>query len=343
MSIFQTNPDLFFNQANWENQAKTTKTKAAKKEQQSLHVMNRNGKFFSRGDEEISSIETSPNQFILLQLNDDPNKRVLTTSEVAPKLAGTADRPDINMVLSFEGFKIGSNEDIDKDSKATLQLTVGQEQNLSNLDKLFYCINGGLDLFNEIKKKKSDAKDFKKSTEEALGKKPIALPAGIGQISLSVVKHPKPSWWQKIFSFAQSGAGKELLSLIGYPGITEMAVNTLRGMMDMLFKEKPEVLFQSMPVKVAFTQAAKTELSGGLSINNVSCLNEGFWIMARKSDYDTIIKSKPIYYGGYGVLAPDGMSEIDAIRDNASNPFSKITYAVIRAKMKEADLKQNIL
>jgi len=51
--------------------------------------------------------------------------------------------------------------------------------------------------------------------------------------------------------------------------------------------------------------------------------------MARKSDYDTIISSKPIYYGGYGILAPEGMSEIDALKDSSNNPFSKLTYAVI--------------
>lgn len=65
--------------------------------------------------------------------------------------------------------------------------------------------------------------------------------------------------------------------------------------------------------------------------------------MARKSDYDTIISSKPIYYGGYGILAPEGMSEIDALKDSGNNPFSKITYAVIRARMKEVDLKQGLI
>ena len=64
--------------------------------------------------------------------------------------------------------------------------------------------------------------------------------------------------------------------------------------------------------------------------------------MARKSDYDMIISSKPIYYGGYGILAPDGMSEIEALKDSGNNPFSKMTYAVIRARMKEVDLKQGM-
>lgn len=324
MSIFLRNNNSFFDQAKWEaatnNSSKTGMDIAA-----------------SRGLEGA----TDSNQFILLQLTGG-DKRVLNTTEVVPTLKGDSDKPDINMALDFESFKIGSNENIEKDTKVTLQLKVGQEQKITGLDKLFYCINAGLDLYDEVKKKKAEAKDFKKSTGEALAHKPISLPAGAGLISLNVVKHEEPTWWQRVFSFAKSDKGRDLLSLIGFPGITETAVNCLSGMLDNLFDRAPEVLFQSIPIKVALSQNAKNELGGDLSTNYVSCLNPGFWVMARKSDYDVIVKSKPIYYGGYGILAPDGMSEIDALKDSNNNPFSKLTYAVIRARMKEVDLKQNV-
>lgn len=129
-----------------------------------------------------------------------------------------------------------------------------------------------------IKGKKSAAKNFKKSTAQALGNKPISIPGGIGQISLKVVKHEEPSWWQRVFSFAKSDTAKDLFSLIGFPGITETAVNCIGGMLDSLFDKKPEVLFQSQPVKLGFSQVAKDELGGGLATNFVSCLNPGFWI-----------------------------------------------------------------
>lgn len=321
MAIFQTNNQEFFNQAKWENELIHSK--------QSGRSLEAN----------LESADAS--QFILLQLSGG-DQRVLNTSQVAPTLPGTSEKPDINMLLDFEGFKIGSNEDVDKNTKATLQLQVGQEEKIGALEKLFYCINGGLDLYNEITSKKADAKDFKKSTDQALGNKPISLPGGVGQISLKVVKHEEPTWWQKVFSFAKSDSAKELLSLIGFPGITETAVNCVSGMLDSLFDKKPEILFQSQPVKLGFTQLAKQELGGGLDTNLVSCLNPGFWIMARKSDYDIIVNSKPIYFGGYGILAPDGMSEIDALKDSGNNPFSKITYAIIRARIKEVDLKQGL-
>ncbi len=317
----------YFNQAKFEQQVASVKSTSKDKKN-----------IFESGE----ANSANDNQFILLQLSDG-DQRIVNTSQVAPTLAGGSDKPDVNMLLDFDGFKIGSNENIDKDTKATLQLQIGQEQKLGPLEKLFYCVNGGLDLFNEIKGKKSDSKDFKKSTDQSLGNKPISLPGGVGQISLKVVKHEEPKWWQKVFSFAKSDGAKDLFSLIGFPGITETAVNCVSGMLDSLFDKGTDVLFQSQPVKLGFTQTAKEELGGGLSTNFVSCLNPGFWVMARKSDYDLIVNSKPIYYGGFGILAPDGMSEIDALKDSSNNPFSKITYAVIRARMKEVDLKQGLI
>lgn len=292
--------------------------------------------------ENSKKLKNDDKQFVLLQLSDG-DKRILSTSEVNPILKGDAEKPDINMLLDFEGFHIGSNEKTDENTKATLQLKVGQEESLNNLDKLFYCINGGLELYDQIKNKKSDPKDFKKNTDQALGKKPISLPKGIGQISLQVVKHQEPKWWQQVFNFTKSDGAKELFSMVGFGGITQTAVSYIGDMLNRLFDEDPEILFESQSVKACFTQSAKEELTGGLSTNYASSLNPGYWVMARKVDYELIVNSKPIYYGGYGVLAPEGMGEIDAIRDSTNNPFSKITYAVIRAKMKELNLSQGIV
>ena len=292
--------------------------------------------------ERVQPASPDDKQFVLLQLTDS-DQRVLPTSQVVPTLHGLEEKPDINMLLDFEGFNIGSKEDIDRRSKATLQLKVGQEQNMGKLDKLFYCLNGGLDLYDHIKNKKSDSKDFKKSTDQALGRKPISLPGGVGQLTLQVVKHEEPKWWQEIFRFAKTDAAQELFSLVGFGGITQAAVSCVEGMMDRLFDKTPEILFQSQPVRAGFTKSARDELSGGVSTNFVSCLNPGYWIMARKSDYEFIVQNKPIYYGGFGVLAPEGMGEIDALKDGDNNPFSQLTYAVIRARMKELNLEDGLL
>jgi hypothetical protein len=322
MALFTNDHSNLFDQAKWEADRKAPSPKKRSK---------------------FESIETSgadPNQFVLLQLADG-DKRVLSTSEVAPTIEGSDATPDINMLLDFDSFKIGSNEDFDPKTKATLQLKLGQERQMDKLDKLFYCINGGLDLYDQIKKRKADPKDFRKATAGALGNKPISMPLGIGEISLQVVQHREPDWWQRIFSFAKSDTGRDLMSLIGFGGITETAVNCVSGMLESLFNKPPEVLFRSQAIKVAFSKMGSEELSGGLSTNKVSCLNPGFWVMARVADYNTILNAKPVYYGGLGLLAPEGMNEIEAGTPN--NPFSGITYAIIRAKMKQVDLKQGIL
>ncbi len=334
MSIFQHSENDFFDQAVWENEVMGS-VKNMKKRQPAMEAVS-----FDDDDSEPNADDGNPNQFVLLQLSDG-DKRVLSTTEVAPKLTGTSDKPDVAMTLDFEGFKIGSSENVDPKTKATLQLKIGQERKTDGIDKLFYCINGGLDLYDSLKKKRAESKDFKKSTGEALGNRSISLPAGIGMISLQVVKHAEPTWWERVFSFAKTDKGKELLSLIGFGGITETAVNCIGGMLESLFNKEPEVLFQSKPIKLGFSQTAKEELGAGLATSYVSCLNDGLWLMARRSDYHTILDAKPIYFPGFGLLAPDGMQEIEA--DSNSNPFSKITYAVIRAKMKEVDLKQGLI
>ncbi len=335
MSIFSVKEQSFFDQANWEVNPEDPLGRAGDEVDFHNHL-----EHSPTGKQEP---ERNPDQFILLQLDDDAQKRVLRTSEVNPLLSGQGNKPDVTMAIDIEGFKVADSDEIHPDTKATLQLSVGQEKNMTGLDKLFYCVNGGLDLFNEWKRKKADSNDFKKSTSEALGNRPISLPMGMGQISLKVVRHREPLWWQKIFSFAKTDKGRELVSLVGFPGINQTAVHVLGNMMDNLFTRQPEILFQSLPIRVALSQAAKEEMAGGLSSAYVSCLNPGYWIMARQSDYEAIMSAKPVYYNGYGILAPDGMSETDALRDAGNNPFSKLTYAVIRARIKEVDLGQNII
>ena len=231
--------------------------------------------------EPLTEYKFDAKQFIIFQLADDPEKRILTTSEVEPLLKGDASHPDVNLQLDFDSFKISDIEKINEKTKATLQLLVGQETEQTGLDKLFYCINGGLDLYNQFSSKKSNPLDFRKNTGPALGKKPISLPDGIGNISLKVVKHQDPKWWQSVFNFAKTDTARELFALIGFGGITQAAVNTLGSMLDSLFAEEPEILFQSASLKAAFSQKGKLELNAGLSINHVSCLNPGLWLMAR--------------------------------------------------------------
>src|SRR5215207_6196076 len=101
MTIFRHNNSLF-EQAKWET------------------LMESNGAIKAKAATEgLEAAANDSNQFILLQLTGE-SKRVLNTTEVVPVLKGDGDKPDINMALDFESFKIGSNENIDPDTKVTL-------------------------------------------------------------------------------------------------------------------------------------------------------------------------------------------------------------------------------
>lgn len=284
--------------------------------------------------------QADKNQFTIFQLSDG-QQRVLNTTDIQPQLKGAAETPDVNISLDFESFRLSETDKADPDTRATLQLTIGQEQRFNAMDKLFYCINGGLDLWNQYQGngKKTKPDEFRQSADTAMGNKPVALPGGQGKLTFNVVRHPKAEWWQQLFRFAGSEQGKQVLSLVGFGGITQAAVKQVSQMLEMVLdKNKPEILFSSIPIRLAFTQSAREDMSGGMSSSHVSCLNPGFWILARVEDYKKIVEQKPIYYNGYGILAPEGLDETGAL-DNASNPFSKFTYAVIRAKVKETSLK----
>ncbi len=68
------------------------------------------------------------------------------------------------------------------------------------------------------------------------------------------------------------------MSLIGFPGVTEIAINSISGMLDNLFgDDEPDILLQSLPIKLAFWQFYIQELGGGISTTFVICLNT--WLL----------------------------------------------------------------
>lgn len=277
-----------------------------------------------------------PDQFIIFQLGETQKAGVLFTNDVIPKLKGSKAKPDINLTVDIDAFWISDDDKIDPNSKIMLQLVVGQERPSNNWDKLFFCINAGLDLYNSNGIRFSEGQQFRKGTNQAFGQKPISLPGGLGSITLKVVKHQEPPWWKSIFDFAKTNSAKDLISLVGFGGITGPALKTVGIMMDSLFTKPPELLFKSESIKTALSVRGQMELSGGSDLVRVSCLNEGFWLMCRIKDYDLIREHRPTYFAGNGMLAPDHLNYIEA--SSEKNPFRKMTYFVLKVKAKEIDL-----
>ena len=93
----------------------------------------------SRGLGAVSYLkDTGPNvraldlqdQFIVFQFAskaDEPT--ILESSQVAPVLAGSENEPDVLVNLEMQSFHVGQNEQIDKNSRATMRINMGKDEN----------------------------------------------------------------------------------------------------------------------------------------------------------------------------------------------------------------------
>ncbi len=279
-------------------------------------------------------------QFVLFQFNQDPNgPTLLDTSEVVPSQQGSLDKPDALAIVQMAAFCVGSDEDVDKNTRATLRLDLGKDSNSdSPLNTVFWSIAAGLNLYDSFKKKPSEGKDLKTDFNEAFSRRPVEIPGGLGRLSFEVVKHSEPKWWQKIFSFLQSGTGKALTSAIGFPAITGQAIGFLDELLNRLDKSNPKVLFKSRPLTLALTARARDTFTAGVPNINVGVMNPGFCLLARGRDYPIILENKPEYMGAFGLLKPQDMDLQEFLKSPSNNPFNRITYAVLKVGTAETKL-----
>lgn len=280
------------------------------------------------------------NQFLLFQFNEaEDGPPILHSPEVSPVKNGSDEKPDASVMVQLSSFNVGSDEDIDRNTRATLRLDFCKDpQSSSSLDTLFWAIAAGLNLYNEAKGKKSEAKDLNADFSEAVSRKPAEIPGGLAKLSFEVVKHREPRWWQKVFSFLQSGTGTALTSAIGFPAITGKAIGVLNELLNQLDRSNPESLFKSVPTTLALTERARKAYLGGSKSATVGVLNPGFCLLVRGRDYKTLVDNSPIYEGALGLLRPKDMSTQDFLQSPESNPFNKMTYAVLRVRVAETKL-----
>lgn len=283
-------------------------------------------------------------QFIVFQFSQkDDGPTILDTSEVDPAKSGSPDKPDALAIVQLASFSVGADEGIDKNTRATLRLDLGKDSNSeSSLDTVFWSIAAGLNLYNDIKNKRSEAKDLKTDFNEAFSKRPVEIPGGLGKLSFEVIKHKEPKWWQRIFKFLQSGTGKALTTAVGFPAITGQAIGFLDELLNRLDKSNPEVLFKSRPMTLALTERARDSFTAGVPSVSVGVMNPGFCLLARGRDYKTIVDNEPIFMGAYGLLKPKEMPLEDFLRSPSANPFNKLTYAILKVGTAETKLNPTL-
>jgi hypothetical protein len=279
-------------------------------------------------------------QFIVFQFSqkvDGPT--ILDTSEVEPAKSGSAEKPDALAVVQLASFSVGTDEGIGKNTRATLRLDLGKDSNSnSHLDTVFWSIAAGLNLYDNIKNKRSEAKDLKTDFNEAFSKRPVEIPGGLGKLSFEVIKHIEPKWWQRIFTFLQSGTGKALTAAVGFPAITGQAIGFLDELLNRLDKSNPEILFKCRPMTLALTKRARDSFNAGVPSVSVGVMNPGFCLLARGRDYKTLVDNKPVFMGAYGLLKPKDMPLEEFLQSPSNNPFNKMTYAVLKVGTAETKL-----
>lgn len=280
-------------------------------------------------------------QFVTFQLSNELGKpAILESSQVEPAMKGSNESPDILVNLEMLSFHIGANEEVDKNTRATIRINIGKDENSRDkyFNTAFWSIAAGLNLYNEIKNKAADPKELKSDFKAAFGNRPIEIPGGLSKMTFEVVKHREPKWWQRIFKFLQSDTGKSLISTVGFPAITSTAINMLDELLNRLDKSDPEVLFKSLPLRLALSQQAKNDFTAGNPRIKMGSLNPGFCVLARGKDFDAFVNSDAIFYPAYGKLVPSKVTEAQLLSGKYDDPFRDVTYSIFRVGMKEAKL-----
>lgn len=282
-----------------------------------------------------------PDQFVVFQLsNQSQGPSLLESSQVEPKIDGSVEDPDILVALEMLSFHVGDNEDIDPNARATMRINFGKDESSTDnrFDTVFWSIAAGLNLYDQYKNKKTESKDFRTDLRKAFGNRPIEIPGGLGRMSFEVVKHQEPPWWKQIFKFLESGTGQTLVSVLGFPAITNQAIQVIDQLLERLTDAKPQVLFKSLPMRLALSKYARDEFTGGNPRVKCGVMSQGFCVMARGRDFETVSKADVVYYPTYGKLVPQDVGEPDLLAGRYEDPLQDVTYAVFRVGMKSTKL-----
>ena len=275
-----------------------------------------------------------PDQFQLLRLGDE-KKPILSLEEVTPDVAGSEAEPDVVASVSLTSFHLDQSKKVADTTRATFRMDVGKDDASSSaLEPLFWSIASGIDLWKHwTDANKSDPKRLNQDFGGLFKRRPAEIPGGLGRLRIEVLAHPEPSWWRKLLSFGTSEKVGQLISSIGFPGITLEAVRMLDGFLSQFDEANATRLFSSRPLTVAFSQKAKDDfLVGGENVS-LGSLSSGFYIMVRTADVGNVAKYPPHYLAASGLLVPRETWAKDGINFKwDENPYNEISYAVLRAK-----------
>lgn len=279
------------------------------------------------------------NQFIVYQLNKGAEgPALLDSTSVTPTLEGSDDEPDVLAKLNLISFHVGAEDRIDRNARATMRITFGRDPSSSSriLDTAFWAIAAGLKLHNEGKA--AQDKQLAADLNRAFANRPVEIAGGLGILSFEVVKHEEPKWWQKLFRFMDTSAGRTLTSALGFPAITQPALSLVDELLDRLNDDRPEILFQSAPMRLALSRRAHDEFTGGSARIKLGSLDQGYCVLSRGKDRDALLEVDAVFHPTHGILAPAEADPGDMNALTRDNPLHDLTYAIFRVQTKAAQL-----
>jgi len=295
---------------------------------------------YVRDDDVRPSEEEAQDQFMVFQIADSLDQpAILHASQVIPTIIGSPDEPDVLMNLEMQSFHLGNNEDISKNSRATMRINIGKDENSRDkyFDAAFWSIAVGLKFYDDIKKEPTKPEDLKSNFRKAFGNRPIEIPGGLGKMTFEVVKHREPRWWQRIFQFLQSDSGKTMTSTLGFPAIANQSIKLLDELLNKLTNSDPKVLFKSKPLRMGLSELAKSDYTSGNPRIMLECLNPGFCVLARGRDFNKFVHNDIMYHPNFGVV-PSNVSHAELVQGDYDDPFRDVTYSVFRIGMKQTKL-----
>lgn len=289
--------------------------------------------------------EALKNQFVVFQvMGTETGQTIAEASTVEPKIQGSEDQPDMYVSIELQSFHLGAGEQVDKNTRATMRLIIGKDKNSRDrfFDDVFWTISAGLDFYDHLKDQPARPEDFRADFNKALGHRPIEVPGGLANMTFEVIKHKDPKWWQRIFGFLKSDTGQTLISVVGFPAITQRAIQLLDEVFDRFNKENAAVLFQSRPMILALSKLAKQDYTAGNPRIRMGCLNPGFCVLARGRDFATIAQADAYYYPHYGILVPSSVDPGQVVMQEYDDPFRDVTYAVFKIGMAPTQLEKRL-
>lgn len=299
------------------------------------------GRVISVGADVAKGPATDGDQFMVFQLNNSlDGPTILDSTEVQPSIDGNAENPDVLAAIQMLSFHVGENEGIDKNTRATLRMDIGKDESSTDkrFDTVFWSIAAGLQLYNNVKNGKTESKDLKSDFSQALSKRPIEIPGGLGRVTFNVIKHQEEPWWKQIFKFLESDTAKGLVSAFGLPAVTLQVINVFDQLLDRISNSSPKILFGGRPMRLAFSKQARTDFTGGNPRVSMGCLNAGFCVFTRGRDFNTVAKSNSVYYPTIGKLVPATVHPGEIAAGAYDDPLQNVTYAVFKVGTKATKL-----